>query len=221
MRRGSGPGIPGLIAALIVLGGAHCSIHEKELGETFDLEGAHGELSCSDCHTDDNQDLPPRSCTGCHDGDLPAPHWDDECDECHSQQAWDDLEYVHEEYELTGAHREADCGGCHEVAWQSETSCLACHDEDRPLGHIVHECVFCHTTESWEEPHWNHEEFPLLGGHTALLCGACHVQGYFGSDVPEKDCVSCHEEQTPPDHDPRPCEACHNIFDWDDVTEPD
>ncbi len=227
MARPRDPGALIPIVALFLLAGVDCGIHEEDVEHSFDLVGAHADLSCSDCHGDDLDEgdelgaLPPTNCLGCHEADRPAPHWDDECDECHGQEVWDDQEFEHEDYELTGAHLELECGACHEVAWEAELSCLACHDEDRPHGHIEHECVFCHTTEAWEDLHWHHEEFPLLGGHSHLVCSACHVDGYFGSDMPDTACVSCHEEDTPPDHDPRPCEVCHNIYDWDDVTEPD
>ncbi len=221
MRRPSAPPLLPLIAALAVLGVSRCSVHEPEMGDAFDLQGAHADLTCSACHEDGFDDPLPRTCTGCHEGDRPAPHWDDECDECHGQQVWDDQAYLHEEYELTGAHVELECGACHTVAWEAEISCLACHDEDRPSGHIEHECVFCHTTEGWEDLHWDHEVFPLLGGHAELRCASCHQLGYFGGDTPDRACQSCHADDTPPDHDDRPCEVCHNIFDWDDVTEPD
>lgn len=211
----------GLIAIITVLGASRCSIHEEEIEHSFDLQGAHAELSCSDCHGESLEDPPPRTCTGCHEDDRPAPHWDDDCAECHGQQVWDDQEFEHEEYGLTGAHVELECGACHEVAWEADPSCLSCHDEDRPPGHIEHECVFCHTTEAWEDLHWDHDEFPLIGGHDELRCASCHQQGYFGNDAPDKACMSCHEDDTPPDHDDRPCETCHNIFDWDDATEPD
>ena len=210
---------PLLVAVLgLAAWAGHCSVHEEQPGAPFILDGAHADLSCSACHGDDPGESLPRNCAGCHELDRPQSHFPDECDGCHGQQVWDDQEYAHEEWALTGAHLETPCGECHAVAWEAEPSCLSCHGEDAPTGHMVHECVFCHNTDDWTHRHWEHDFYPLIGGHDDLTCVSCHTSVFFGQ---ESQCEACHADEEPPDHPEGQCVECHNIFDWEDAVEPD
>jgi len=208
-----------LVLVVTALTCGHCAVHEQgPITSPFPLEGAHAELACSDCHPGgDYVTAPPRNCNGCHEEHRPAPHWLDECDECHEQEVWDDLEYEHEEYELTGAHVEAECIGCHaeQEEWdEPETICSVCHEDDRPEGHINLDCADCHDTETWEDPTWPHGFFPLDGGHDGLMCTSCHAGGYH--DTPD-DCHDCHADDAPPGHPSTNCDNCHNIYGWGDT----
>ncbi len=200
-----------LIAALA----AHCAVHVPESSEPFELEGAHAVLACSDCHTGGYDSLPPRTCEGCHDGDQPLPHFDDECEECHTQQDWS-VEYDHDEWELTGAHVGPGCWDCHDGdEWDdAPVICAGCHEDERPEGHNPGDCTPCHGTESWEPPLWTHGFFPLEGGHDGLRCDQCHVNGYH--DTPEH-CQDCHADDAPPGHPDWDCGECHDIYGWEDV----
>lgn len=204
----------GLALAAMVLAGTHCAVHEQPVAASFELQGAHAEVACSECHGGDYTAELPRTCTGCHEDERPAPHWQDSCDECHGQQRWDDLQYEHEEYDLTGAHLEAECSGCHEDEddWGEPTRiCSGCHEDERPDGHITTDCSLCHTTENWEQPSWTHGFFPLEGGHDGVQCTDCHTTGFH--DTPE-DCIDCHADDAPAVHPPGDCGHCHNIYGW-------
>ncbi len=202
-------------AALVLVAVAGCGVHEDSSSSHFTIEGAHQDLSCSACHGEDFEESPATSCTGCHQGDRPTAHWDDECNECHGQWRWDDLEYEHDEWPLTGAHVDTYCWDCHPQDFDAEDDCEDCHDEDRPSGHIGSGCDECHDTVSWHPPTWDHPGFALEGGHGGLGCTQCHVNGF--GDL-SSSCTSCHAGDAPNDHPDLECSQCHTIWDWDDVT---
>ena len=205
----------GLLSLVAIVAFAHCSIHEQPSPEPFELQGAHADIACSECHTQFDT-TPARTCTECHEADLPVPHWLDECDECHSQDRWDDLLYEHDEWPLTGGHVEVECEECHQEEgddWDAPDACIVCHDEDAPDGHMIWACDDCHTVVSWDDLTWAHEFYPLVGGHSGLRCEDCHVNGYH--DTPTA-CVDCHLDDVPPFHFPGiPCHVCHDVFSWE------
>jgi len=207
-------GIAATAAALLALALVGCGIHERQRDVTFTIEGAHQELSCSACHGGDWDQPPSSTCKGCHQQDRPTAHWDDDCGECHGQWTWDDLEYPHEEWPLTGAHRDTPCEECHPTSFEAEDTCLACHDEDRPEGHITAECDECHDTVAWAPPTWGHDDFALVGGHDGLGCTQCHVDGF---DELSGACNTCHQGDAPNNHPMWDCSECHSIWDWEDV----
>jgi len=205
-----------LAAAVLVLTAGDCTVHQPDtVLVPFDLEGAHGTLDCSACHTDGFDQELPRSCLGCHQEDRPGLHWEDDCGDCHGQEVWDDLTYPHEEWPLDGAHLLVACEDCHEEPWEAETSCLACHGDDAPAGHLVNECIFCHGTEAWQPPTFQHASFPLDGAHAGLGCTDCHVGGEMH---PPHQCQDCHSADRPLNHPPGDCGQCHRATEWDDVT---
>ena len=211
-------GLIGLLSLVVITLFARCSIHEQPSPEPFALEGAHADIACSDCHTQGFDAAPPRTCTGCHEAELPAPHWLDECDECHSQERWDDLDYEHEEWPLTGGHIDIECVECHEGEgddWDAPDACIVCHDEDAPEGHMIWACEDCHTTVSWDDLTYTHGFFPLDGGHSGLRCEDCHEDGYH--DTPD-ECIDCHEDDAPVNHPHGDCGLCHTIYSWEEHT---
>jgi len=203
--------LPLLGLALVVVAGSHCSVHEQPVAASFDLEGTHAAIACSECHGGDYTAELPRTCTGCHESERPQPHWQESCDECHGQERWDDQEFEHEEYELTGAHLGTECSGCHEdEEWEASRICSACHEDDRPEGHITTDCIGCHSTETFEEPTWNHGFYPLEGGHD-IPCSSCHYDGFH--DTPD-ECHDCHADDAPAGHPGTGCDHCHSIYGW-------
>ncbi len=192
-----------------------CQVYSSPTTSSFDLEGAHVELTCSDCHDADFSETPPSRCEGCHADDRPVVHWDeDDCGECHSQERWDDLEFDHEEWPLTGAHLETPCEDCHvDGSFDADESCAGCHEDDLPTGHLEQECWHCHDTSSWD-PLFAHGGFPLVGGHAGVPCLSCHVGGEV-DDTPD-DCYSCHADDKPNSHGGgmNNCEECHNVYSW-------
>ena len=61
-----------------------------------------------------------------------------------------------------------------------------------------------------------HSFFPLLGGHSELLCSDCHTgESYKGAP---SACVACHQANDPHEgNNGTSCSNCHNISDWQDV----
>jgi len=208
---------PWWILAAVATAGlwAACQVYTEDNQSSFDLEGAHAALTCSDCHEADFDELPPRRCGGCHEQDTPPVHWrDEDCGECHGQEVWDDLEYEHEEWALTGAHVETPCEDCHtDGTFEADDGCQGCHEEDAPWGHLIAECWHCHGTEDWV-PLFAHAGFDLVGGHADVPCLECHIGGEV-DDTPD-DCFSCHEDDKPNNHGSgnNNCEQCHDVYSW-------
>jgi hypothetical protein len=62
---------------------------------------------------------------------------------------------------------------------------------------------------------WNHAFYSLIGGHAAVDCETCHMDGNY-QGTPQA-CQDCHLNLLPVDHYPGDCAACHNPSDWLDV----
>ena len=107
-----------------------------------DLEGAHAELACSNCHTGD-QPL-TYECAECHEPPS-EPHLGPACDSCHSPESWaESAESI-----VTLAPEIP-----HEL--EGREDCLLCHDPEgqvkpAPSSHadyVSEQCALCHETES-------------------------------------------------------------------------
>ena len=127
--------------------------------------------------------------------------------------------YVHEDgeaddYDLRGAHTELSCSDCHGEGFAVPSpprSCDSCHDEDKPEGHLPGGCGECHSEETWDEQEWEHEDYPLKGGHSGVPCIDCHVGGDEDAD---DECEDCHADDIPPFHPSGDCDDCHSIWSW-------
>jgi len=191
----------------------------------FALEGAHSELSCSDCHSEDPfADSLDTACVSCHlEDDNHDGHFGGACDTCHVSSAWETVLFDHDtdtDYPLHGAHTTIACEECHvepifDVALES--SCNNCHADDDPHeGTEGTACGDCHNESAWpDDVFFDHglTGFPLLGAHGAAECDACHETKVF-RDAPST-CIECHAEDDA--HDGRfgtECALCHNPVDW-------
>ena len=143
-------------------------------------------------------------------------------------------EHTHvESYVLTGAHDELACVRCHESAWSASLTegqhrfigesqeCSTCHDD--PHSGELPECETCHGQQRPfnEAPGFDHDMFPLVGGHSIADCRQCHEDESYRNTP--TNCRACHAEeyratQNPPhaavgfDMD---CAQCHGINEWD------
>ena len=136
---------------------------------------------------------------------------------------------------------EADCDACHApLSEQDEaTLCNACHTE---IGNDIaarkgfhgrlppdegRQCASCHVEHEGrdavivvlDEATFDHDltDFPLLGGHSSVACGACHSQGEPHREAPT-ECVACHRQDDI--HGGRlgdDCGSCHTPDDWRDA----
>lgn len=126
---------------------------------------------------------------------------------------------VHEDeevdsYDLKGAHSDLSCSDCHgdDFALISPSrNCVDCHTNDSPEGHLGGGCKECHSEDAWDEPEWEHEDFPLKGGHDGLPCIDCHEDG---DDEAPGECEDCHADDAPPFHPDDDCDNCHSIWGW-------
>jgi hypothetical protein len=204
----------------------------------FPLTGAHRPLDCESCHAGGFEGT-PTDCVGCHradyDGTTDPNHAAEgfplACEVCHNTSDWDDAEFDHALWPLTGAHRPLDCQECHAEGYEgTPRDCVACHrddydgtnDPDHAEAGFPLDCEVCHNTSDWDDADFNHSVWPLTGQHQTLDCLECHAEGYEGTPT---ECVACHLDDynstDDPDHRaagfPTTCEDCHNTSDWDDA----
>lgn len=207
---------------------------------SFPLFGAHLAAPCERCHPR----APvgefrgaPASCEHCHADDLAratapdhaANGWTKNCERCHRPSTWSGAGFSHSFFPLTGGHSGVDCVACHTSGsfGPIPRDCVSCHSDDLTRAtnpdHAANgwtsSCERCHTTTSWSSANFNHNFFPLTGGHGGLQCVRCHTSGTFGP-IPS-DCNSCHAQdyQGAPNHValgyPTDCTRCHSTSSWD------
>ena len=192
----------------------------------FPLEFSHAALACDDCHSEDPfSDSMDMACVSCHlEDDTHDGHRGRDCESCHSTRSWETSSFDHNlatAFDLNGAHRDIACTDCHaDPVFESSpgSDCVDCHKEDDPhQGHLGDNCSSCHTETDWlEVPYFEHDftDFPLLGEHANIDCGACHETQKFADT--SSQCVDCHQEDD--NHDgifESNCESCHNPVAWD------
>ncbi len=190
------------------------------------LTAAHTSLegltNCTQCHSLGNRSADNTLCLDCHEplaNRIEADegyHFnvaDQNCAKCHKDHfgvefipvRLDTLTFEHEEtgFELTGAHTETSCRGCHQpdyivdedvIAFKGEhdalektllgiaTQCIGCHLPESPHQNQFEgvDCAACHKTEIWEEaPLFDHDDanYALTGKHVDVSCDGCHMTG--------------------------------------------
>jgi len=198
--------------------------HERDT--EFARDGAHADLTCDDCHSDEPfSDELDVGCFSCHEeDDNHETHFGDDCAACHTTEEWPAVAFDHDvdtDYVLRGAHDDIECEECHiepifDVALES--GCNDCHADDDPHeGSQGTDCGSCHNETLWtEDVRFDHDltGFPLLGNHIDKECDDCHESQVF--EDAETDCVGCHSDDDP--HEDRftaACEGCHNPVDWE------
>ncbi|MFZ0389148.1 MAG: hypothetical protein WAN36_01720, partial [Calditrichia bacterium] len=210
----------------------------------FEIAGAHQQLQCMECHTNNQATGLPRECFGCHDSDFNSAEDPDhvnnafsrDCLECHNETAWAPSTFNHAatQFPLTGAHNSLDCIDCHAEGYTATPSdCYSCHQADftgvADPSHVQNNfsqtCTECHNTSAWSPATFDHNNtgFPLTGAHNSLQCIDCHTEGYSG--IPT-DCYSCHQADFTAVADPNhvqnnfshDCQECHNTSAWSPST---
>lgn len=207
----------------------------------FDLKGQHRLINCKMCHSTlifDEVKAKSR-CIDCHN-DVHQQTVGFDCAQCHNSSSWIigntlDL-HRQSRFPLLGVHAVTDCKSCHASApnLKFETlgvECYDCHKEkyvaSTKPNHIEQGystyCIECHSARSyeWSASGFNHNTFPLTGGHKGPSCNDCHGEDSYTSI--SADCVDCHksdfEQATNPKHDPvsfsTKCDECHTTDpDW-------
>jgi hypothetical protein len=194
-------------------------------GTALPLTGAHAQLPCESCHTNDRGGAfspLPSDCVACHRSDYQSAATVDhvgagyptDCTACHNPVAWQDAPLFDHGaasagFELLGSHRRITCASCHAVPSMaplftpaSQEDCVACHRDEYEREHagsgFATTCASCHTVEGWEGATFDHSAtgFELIGRHARLECASCHV-GRGG------------ELRFPPPTGTQDCVACH------------
>jgi hypothetical protein len=199
------------------------------------LSGQHTIVSCKSCHPTLIFADAKTECNECHT-DIHQGSVGQDCARCHSTISWlvSDINEVHQysRFPLLGAHRTADCSDCH----RSESlvrfdvagvNCIDCHREDflatsnpnHTDAGFSEDCSVCHPVNSnqWSGAGFNHNFFPLVQGHSGLVCAECHIPGNYSGAKPE--CNTCHQKDydatTSPNHSamgfPLTCSTCHSL----------
>ncbi len=206
----------------------------------FDLAGQHKEVNCKSCHESliFSKAKETEDCFSCHK-DVHRGSVGFDCERCHTAQTWivKNIDVVHQEsrFPLVGAHRLADCEQCHaqyqDLNFQVlSIDCYSCHQANYNAttspNHITAgfstTCEDCHdiTSMVWSATNFNHDFFPLTGGHN-IECASCHGQGGNFKGL-STDCVSCHQANYDAATDPNhrlgnfslDCTQCHTINGW-------
>jgi hypothetical protein len=124
-------------------------------------------------------------------------------------------------FPLRGAHRDAECSGCHKQPpsqAKPPTTCFGCHaKDDTHKGSNGTACQSCHVEASWKKVSFDHNRmtrFSLLGRHAQVRCESCHLKP--ANEVkPPLECGACHAKDDA--HKGRlgtACGSCHNAEDW-------
>ncbi|MCP4204651.1 MAG: hypothetical protein GY769_22305, partial [bacterium] len=208
--------------------------------EFFELKGAHKETTCDSCHTGGPYAGTSTDCYSCHRADFEETKDPDHqnagfaptCASCHDESTWLGASFEHDSFfRLSGAHRKAACGGCHQngVFAGTPRDCFSCHQADydqttnpnhAAVGFST-TCQSCHTQKNWEGAEFDHDlVFKLTGAHRSAACESCHQGGVY-TGTP-RDCFSCHQSDydgtTDPNHMaagfPTSCKTCHGTDRW-------
>ncbi|MGD8623103.1 MAG: NapC/NirT family cytochrome c [Anaerolineae bacterium] len=167
----------------------------------IELEGAHAEASCVDCHAEQVEGL-EYVCADCHEppGDS---HFGPDCQECHTPTSFADATLPPELHpiELEGQHLQASCESCHVDDQDLEFVCENCHE--RPENHLEGACDTCHTPEGFAEsaslfvslaPEIPHD---LEGRGECFIChdpaGTIEPAPANHTDYNEGQCTLCHK----------------------------
>lgn len=180
----------------------------------FPLLGAHGQIRCTDCHTNNQLTGLARDCFGCHQFDYrqvkspdhQAGNFPQDCAVCHTQAAWKPALFDHNisGFPLTGAHATAACESCHASGYSgTPTACFSCHESDyngtndpaHQAAGFPTDCEGCHNSANWNQTTWDHDGqyFPVYSGkHKGKwnVCADCHVNP---STFQAFECIVCHE----------------------------
>ena len=176
---------------------------------SFPLTGAHVNVSCAQCHKNNNYTTVPTACFGCHQTDYnntkdPAhgpAGFPTDCSVCHTTASWAGAVFDHSKtpFPLTGAHIKVGCSSCHinNVFAGTPTDCYSCHkvqyNGTTNPNHITAgfptTCATCHTTTSWLGATFNHTWFDVNHGGAKGVCATCHTNS---ANYSVFTCTNCH-----------------------------
>ncbi len=194
----------------------------------FPLQEKHEDVVCAGCHANERYKDTPNVCASCHEvDDYHRGRYGDECDTCHTPEAWDKSTFEHNkdtDFKLVKKHQDVACDDCHSgpklYDQNLETECIGCHkDDDTHKGRYGKKCDDCHTPAGWRKAKFDHDKetnFKLKGAHTELECTSCH-KGTIEDEKRDTDCYACHrKDDVHKGQQGKLCDQCHNETGWAD-----
>ncbi len=189
----------------------------------YNLEGAHAEKSCADCHKSEFIKEPKirqrkftymgldSECLTCHTDEHQGTLSPD-CASCHDSRAFkpaSKFDHSKTRFRLRGQHASKDCQKCHKVKVSKGVemqefagipfeNCTSCH-EDVHQNKFGQNCVQCHSEESFKRikqlNDFNHSltSYPLEGKHQYVSCRKCHKSQYTKA-IKYNYCSDCHTD---------------------------
>ena len=134
----------------------HDRLSDFDHNTFYTLDGAHVDMACEDCHTEQVYAETPRTCVGCHED--PVVHqgfFGETCERCHTTVAWSPAQLTQHNFPLDhGGQSENACITCHTESYAAFT-CYECHDHQPQPMREIHEtvmadelenCIACHPT---------------------------------------------------------------------------
>lgn len=191
----------------------------------FKLKDGHKDVSCADCHPNERYSNTPKDCYFCHElDDRHRGKNSRKCDTCHKESSWSKIKFDHDKdtrFKLENMHARLVCGDCHQKNVFTEKLGVVCHTchklSDKHQGRYGRDCKICHSTRSWAEHGFDHNEdtkFRLRGGHTGIYCEDCHKGKVFGEKLGTR-CVDCHkQDDVHRGQEGSECENCHDERGW-------
>ncbi|MBU2692475.1 MAG: hypothetical protein KJ970_16260, partial [Candidatus Eisenbacteria bacterium] len=128
----------------------------------FDLSGGHASPTCAECHLNGVYEGISNTCIACHHTDYENTEEPDhaeagfptDCRICHDPTNWENGEFNHAFFDLSGGHAAASCAQCHGggVYAGTPTECYTCHetdyaeasDPDHTAAGFSTDCTHCH-----------------------------------------------------------------------------
>ncbi|MCS7053352.1 MAG: hypothetical protein NZM09_06410 [Ignavibacterium sp.] len=200
----------------------------------FELLGQHKNIDCKSCHIDLKFEQTKINCSECHI-DVHKNTLGQDCKRCHTSFSWviEDINRIHtnSRFPLVGKHKTINCQQCHKFYSTLkfdilDIECYSCHRKDYEsasnpnhlLSDFPKNCTDCHNinNQSWSG-YFDHNFFPLLGGHSQRKCSSCHLNNNF-TKIDSK-CQSCHLNDFNRSQNPNhirlnisyECNICHSL----------
>lgn len=206
----------------------------------FPLLGKHQAVSCNKCHGNNLTSKPKHEkCIDCHEdyhkGEFTESGKIKDCAACHTEKGFSPSTFSFKDHQqtdfpLTGNHLAIPCQSCHykDEAWHFKNigkKCIDCHQNihGKEITHEVmpdNNCTACHSADGWLTIAFDHgkTDFPLLGKHKDVSCGACHVNREADEKIYKfsslnSDCGTCHNDIHFGQFENN-CSECHTFDNW-------
>ncbi|MEQ1946404.1 MAG: hypothetical protein ABL995_04405 [Bryobacteraceae bacterium] len=166
----------------------------------FPLRGKHAELTCTQCHKDNDFKKPVAHalCANCHEDphnkQFSSRAAGSDCSACHTETRFQPATFTKDTHQksrfpLEGKHAPLECKTCHQpegknsVYVLNKQVCADCHanphgDEFKGAPYN-NRCDQCHTQDRFRPTTFNAQrhnqtKFTLTAAHAAVLCTDCH-----------------------------------------------